>query len=64
MQIIYRRYDNRWLRIITDWPKERISVVFERTHNRVPWKPGDTKAYEDAFKLLREERENGFTESA
>lgn len=57
MQVLYRYHNRRWLRIITDWAKERVSVVFERTHNRVSWKPGNDQAYEDAFEILKQERE-------
>lgn len=64
MQTLYRYHDHRWLRITTDWAKEKISVVFERTHNRVSWRPGDGKAYEDAFKVLKKERENGTSDNS
>lgn len=56
MQILHRYHNNRWIRITTDWAKERVAVVFERDSNRVQWRPGDTQAYEDAFKILAEER--------
>lgn len=57
MQIVHHYTDGRWLRITTDWSKKRIAAVFERTHNRVSWKPGDDKAWEDAFKVLGKERD-------